>query len=107
MPIPFKLDYVIEKTLAEDADERRALKELTGIKITVEESHNIWPRILDHKWYISERLGRDVGLRVAAIDYMENIWTPRISRLKQGALKNRLRGAVVSYFQNRGQHLSA
>jgi hypothetical protein len=107
MPIPFRLDYVIERTLAEDADELRALKELTGVEITAAEARTVWPRILDHKWYVSERLGRDVGLRVAAIDYMENIWSPRASRPKQSALKNRLRNAVVSYFQNKGQQASA
>ena len=26
-----------------------------------------------HKWILSERLGRDVGLRVAALDYFENV----------------------------------
>ncbi len=35
------------------------------------------PRLLEeinvHKWYMSERMGRDVGLRTAAIDYIENI----------------------------------
>ncbi|MBV8828971.1 MAG: DUF4032 domain-containing protein [Acidobacteriaceae bacterium] len=27
----------------------------------------------DHKWYLSEALGRDVGIRVAALDYFENV----------------------------------
>ena len=26
-----------------------------------------------HKWILRERIGRDVGIRVAAIDYFENI----------------------------------
>jgi hypothetical protein len=94
MPIPLKLDYVIERTLAEDSNEGRLLKELTGIKVDPDEARAAWPRILDHKWYVSERLGRDVGLRVAAIDYMENIRSPRIKRPKRGALKHRLRRAV-------------
>jgi hypothetical protein len=94
MPIPLKLDYVIERTLDETVNEGRVLKELTGIKVSSDEARAAWPRILDHKWYVSERLGRDVGLRVAAIDYLENIWSPRASRPKRGALKNRLRRAV-------------
>jgi len=73
MPIPFKLDYVIERTLAKTPREQQALKQLTGITVTAAEARTAWPRILDHKWYVSERLGRDVGLRVAAIDYFENI----------------------------------
>jgi hypothetical protein len=32
-----------------------------------------WTDIQDHKWFLSERLGRDVGTRVAALDYFENI----------------------------------
>ncbi len=26
-----------------------------------------------HKWFLSERLGRDVGFRVAALDYVTNV----------------------------------
>src|ERR1051325_2090262 len=91
MPIPFRLDYVIEKTLAEDGSERRALKELTGIKLSAEEAQSVWPRILEHKWYISERLGRDVGLKVAAVDYFSNIRPPRSFRRTKDTLPARLR----------------
>ncbi len=94
MPIPFKLDYVIERTLAETTAEQWALKSLVGIKMTAAEAGAAWPRIQDHKWYLSERLGRDVGLRVAAIDYFENIHSPRTAKAKRGAFTGRLRGAV-------------
>ena len=49
------------------------LRALTGITIGIVEARLVWPKILEHKWYLSERVGRDVGLRVAAIDYIENI----------------------------------
>ena len=91
MPIPFKLDYVIEKTLAGEGSTRRTLKALTGIKLSAGEARRIWPRILEHKWYISERLGRDVGLRVAAIDYLENIRLLPTVRAAKGTLPPRLR----------------
>jgi hypothetical protein len=93
MPIPFKLDYVIEKTLAIQAtDTQRAIRGMTGLKMSKEDANATWPRILEHKWYISERLGRDVGLRVAAIDYFENIQPPlRFHRSVQGGLPPRLR----------------
>jgi hypothetical protein len=90
MPIPFRLDYVIERTLATTADEQRVLKELTGFKVSADEARTAWPRILDHKWYVSERLGRDVGLRVAAVDYFENIQPPRRARSGQRGLPPRL-----------------
>jgi hypothetical protein len=32
-----------------------------------------WSNIQNHKWFLSERVGRDVGTRVAALDYFENI----------------------------------
>ncbi len=93
MPVPFKLDYVIERTLAETTPEQQALKSLTGVSVTASEARTAWPRILDHKWYMSERLGRDVGLRVAAIDYFENIRTPRAENVRRGAFTKRLRRA--------------
>lgn len=92
MPIPFKSDYVIERTQGGQANELRVLKQLAGVKISADEARAVWPRIQDHKWYVSERLGRDVGLRVAAVDYFENIWTPRTPRSpRRSAMLNRLR----------------
>ena len=52
---------------------RRALRQLTGVEISAREARAVWPSVLEHKWYLGERLGRDVGLRVAAVDYFENI----------------------------------
>ncbi|MEN3331598.1 MAG: transitional endoplasmic reticulum ATPase [Blastocatellia bacterium] len=79
MPIPYKLDHVIEKTLkTPGVREQRALKLLTGLELATDEASFFWPRILDHKWYMSERLGRDVGLRVAAVDYFENVWSENL-----------------------------
>jgi Domain of unknown function (DUF4032) len=79
MPIPYKLDHVIEQTLnAQGGREQRALKVLTGLELAPAEASFFWPRILDHKWYMSERLGRDVGLRVAAVDYFENVWSENL-----------------------------
>ena len=78
MPIPFKLSYIIEKvTQPQTTDARRTLKKLAGVKLSATEARTLFPRIQEHKWYISERLGRDVGWRVAAVDYFENIRPPR------------------------------
>jgi len=87
MPIQLRLDYVIEKTIREQEwSAQRALLELTGIKLSASDAHVAWTRVLEHKWYISERLGRDVGLRVAAIDYLENVKSPRSIRPRHSAL---------------------
>jgi class 3 adenylate cyclase len=32
----------------------------------------LWTHIQRHKWFLSEQLGRDVGIKVACIDYIEN-----------------------------------
>ena len=56
------------------------LRALTGVTLGVTDARAIWPKILDHKWFLSERLGRDVGLRVAAMDYLENIESSLLDR---------------------------
>ncbi len=80
--IPFRLDYVIEKSIGEGVcEEQEALKELAGVKLRPAEARAEWPRMLEHKWFMSERLGRDVGLCVAALDYFENVRLPRHTRV--------------------------
>ena len=98
MPIPFKLDYVIEKTSQPQlTDMQLTLKRLAGVNLSAREAREVLPFIENHKWYISERLGRDVGLRVAAIDYFENIYEPPHQvRPASGWLRHRLFGTIVS-----------
>ena len=93
MTITFKLDYLIEKAIQpREADARRTLQELAGVKLSAREAREIMPRIQNHKWYISERVGRDVGLRVAAIDYFDNIHKPQSAvRARSGMLKQKLK----------------
>jgi Domain of unknown function (DUF4032) len=81
--IPFRLDYVIERTLqtinpASGRRERRMINDLTGVRVPDRKAREIWPSILEHKWYLGERLNRDVGLRTAAVDYLENIAPPSV-----------------------------
>lgn len=79
--IPFKLEHVIEGALgARPGEEQKVLRELAGARLSPDEARAEWPRVLEHKWYMGERLGRDVGLRVAAADYFENIHPPRARR---------------------------
>ena len=79
--IPFKLDYVIDRTLAVGAcEEQKVIRELAGVCLDPADARAEWPRVLEHKWFVSERLGRDVGLRVAALDYFENVRLPRHTR---------------------------
>ncbi|MHB8202444.1 MAG: DUF4032 domain-containing protein, partial [Desulfomonilaceae bacterium] len=45
----------------------------TGQKYEPEIASAIWIKILQHKWFLSEKLGRDAGIKVACLDYIENI----------------------------------
>ncbi|HEV3470648.1 MAG TPA: DUF4032 domain-containing protein [Pyrinomonadaceae bacterium] len=81
MPLSFKLEHIIEEVVSEHPrDQKRVLRKLTGVKLSTAYAQDVWPQVLEHKWYLSERLGRDVGLRVAAVDYFENIYPPESYR---------------------------
>ena len=94
MPVSVKSERVMEEAISENPKgQRRALKKLAGVKLSTAAAESAWPHIIEHKWFLSERLGRDVGLRVAAIDYFENIRPPRpriSSRTERDALPPRL-----------------
>lgn len=47
--------------------------EISGSKFDPERAADMWSKILQHKWLMSEKLGRDVGIRVACIDFIENM----------------------------------
>ena len=42
-------------------------------RISRQKAAYLWEEINEHKWNISEKIGRDVGFNVAAVDYLENI----------------------------------
>lgn len=72
--IQFRNDYIIEKIIDEQpSSEQLYLQKMFGEKVARYEAKAYVERILDHKWYVSERLGRDVGLHVAALDFATNI----------------------------------
>ncbi|MFT3746010.1 MAG: hypothetical protein QM785_17200 [Pyrinomonadaceae bacterium] len=56
---------------------RSLLQVYTGSRISEMEADRLLRRIADHKWHISEKLNRDVGFHVAAIDYVENFYQPQ------------------------------
>jgi len=47
--------------------------EFSGQKVEPKVAAELWPKIMQHKWVLSEKLGRDVGTKVACLDFMENI----------------------------------
>ncbi len=46
---------------------------LTGLRTEETEARTLWSSILEHKYLMSEKLVRNVGFRVAALDYFLNI----------------------------------
>lgn len=75
MPIPLILDYVIDRLAGlQPRSEQFDMGWLVdNSPLTKVEEQYLWPQVLEHKWFMSERPGRDVGPQVAAIDYFENI----------------------------------
>lgn len=49
--------------------------EISGHKIDQDLAADVWTQIIQHKWVLSERLGRDIGLKIAGIDFLENIYS--------------------------------
>ena len=47
--------------------------EISGTKFEPEIAVDLWPKILQHKWLMSEKLHRDVGLRTACTDFLEKM----------------------------------
>jgi hypothetical protein len=72
------LDYVVAELLNNsDSNEQIKLKKFTGKNFRKDEAADLWKRIVDHKWLISEKLNRNVGFRVASVDYLDNFYTAR------------------------------
>ena len=72
----YKIDYAIGKIFTTEPRQGRMLiRKYTGIKLSEREAIRLWDLIVDHKWYLSEQLNRDVGVHMAAVDYMENFYT--------------------------------
>ena len=71
----YQLDYVVEEVLKDVPSREQAfLKKYSAQEFSKKEAAYLWERITDHKWYIGERLKRDVGFHVATIDYLENFY---------------------------------
>lgn len=62
----------IEETLLPEECTSRIF-ELSGAKFEPDIAADLWSKILQHKWLLSEKVGRDVGFRIACIDFLENI----------------------------------
>ena len=103
-------DFAKEKIMrGVRGNERFILRTYTGADISEPDAQVLWQRILDHKWYVSEQLCRDVGFRVAALDYVENFYEPfqltknaSVLSVYWRAFMKSVSGLVRRYFELKG-----
>jgi hypothetical protein len=91
------------------SDAQILLQEFTGREFARGEADSIWIDVLDHKWNLSEKLERDVGFRVATIDFIENFYQPKRAnkhmkntKMREIRIPRFLSKAVRFYFETKG-----
>ncbi len=71
---PEDIKAKVEKLISLDKDfYSNLIYNLVSENFEEEEAKKLWDEILKHKWEISQKLGRNVGIRVAILDYLENV----------------------------------
>src|SRR5436190_19198947 len=93
---PLRLAFATERG-ARSSDEQRILSSILNFRLSATEARAVWPQIEEHKWYVSEQLGRDVGLKVAALDYFENIYGSRRYASQTSGLTRRFRHGAKNF----------
>jgi len=109
----YQLDYVVDEVLKSmPTEEQVFLRKYLNEDFPKKEAKYLWERIVDHKWYVSERLKRDIGFRVAAVDYLENFYEPNAvfgSQNKQsgvfGKIFRPINSTLRSYFVSKSKIL--
>lgn len=107
--IPFRLELPIHLlTTIGPSKEHTLLEIYTGDNLSESDAKRLWAKITDHKWYISERLSRDVGIHVAAVDYVENFYDRSVDADSElpliraiSNLAGRIKSAAAKYFEAR------
>lgn len=109
--IPYRNDFAFDKLIRTGPSMQRTLLRIyTGDEISENEAKNLWSKIADHKWYVSERLSRDVGFHVAAIDYVEHFYEQSAAEQTESRLAafgrkvwNWVNNMLRSYFEAKGK----
>jgi class 3 adenylate cyclase len=80
-----------------------------GGKLEPKLAVKLWMHILRHKWFLSEQLGRDVGVKVACLDYMENTDSipTELEEIERDHLLNELRVRLGESFDSTAQESSS
>ena len=106
----YNLHYAIDNSVDQIPGMGRSLLQVyTGSRISETEAEKLLRRIADHKWHISEKLDRDVGFHVAAIDYVENFYEPQPPESPVSAFVSKtgrvIRSAIRKYLIAKGESL--
>lgn len=97
MPIPFALEWAVEEARNAPSGEHSGVARLLGVLgVPAAYAHENWAGVLEHKWYLSERIGRDVGLQVAVVDYFEHVRPFRKTHARRSSWLGRQAAAAVS-----------
>lgn len=70
-----EIQYLVDKVVKKKGDNFYSdlLYNLTLERFPEEKAKTLWQEILHHKYMVSERMGRNIGIRVATLDYFENV----------------------------------
>jgi transitional endoplasmic reticulum ATPase len=71
-----KRRFLMNENVPEDFspnDCKSKIFEMSGVKFEQDTASDLWAKILQHKWLLSEKLGRDVGNHTACVDFLENM----------------------------------
>ena len=100
---------IISSAKTKFSDAQVLLQEFTGKKFSRNDAESVWANVVTHKWNMSESLRRDVGFRVATIDFFENFYQPNKGVIQTEKLSKRtirtpqfLRNAIRFYFESKG-----
>lgn len=101
--------FIINSPKTKFSDEQVILREFTGKQFSRNEAEILLRKIMNHKWNMSEMLHRDVGLKVAAIDFIENFYQPKeISKglLNKNSMKTLITKFARFYFAEKGKAIN-
>jgi len=101
----YEMDATMSFRSSSDVAAQGLVEAMTGIVLPRREAKIVLERIPDHKWLLSEQLGRDVGLKVAAVDLIENFYAP-VPKHRIGIFAdkvwNSVKSAVARYVETKG-----
>jgi hypothetical protein len=107
------LDFtIINSPRTKYSDAQVLLRGFTGLEFARSEADSIWADVLNHKWTISEKLQRDVGFRVATIDFVENFYQPKTKNREMKKTTSEikitsfLRKIICFYFESKGNSIN-